>query len=192
MSGSKKPLPAKPKPAMEQKVDRALAALRLRKASHYEAWKLGDGWQGAPIYGDRLPGLDEIRRTGGVCSTAINIAFHVNDLTPPMVANFRGGTGAYSNLAERIGEPFKGAGTILRPGDIIGSPYTGAKLARQGHIAIVTTGGLPREAKLLQWDAFAGKKQPGLNEYRTVAATNRRLSRPSKWQYILRRERWLG
>lgn len=183
---------------VEVKVERAIAALRARRGSYYATWTKGEDWRGSPIWGDRLPTVEEAMRHGGVCSAALNIACHVNGFTPP--GQWKGGTGAWGVLAERIGERFGGAGTILRPGDIVGSPYRGAKLKYQGHVAIVTTPGLPREARVLQWDAFGGfagrwnqrKGRPGLNEDRTVAETNRRLARPSRWSYILRRERWLG
>lgn len=183
---------------LEKEVGRALAALRARMPSHYEPWGSGDGWKGVPIFGDRLPTIEESKRMGGVCSTALNIACHVNGITPP--GEWKGGTGAWGALAGKIGERFTGPGTILRPGDIVGSPYKSAKLSEQGHVAIVSTPGLPRQAKVIQWDAFGGlfgrwsqrKGRPGLNELRTVAQTNALLARPSKWTYIIRRERLFG
>lgn len=173
------------KDPVHKRAEKAIAALRDRTGAFYATWRSGQDWRGAPIWGDRLPTIAETKRLGGVCSSALNIACHVNGITPP--GEWRGGTGAWGALAEKIGEPFAGPGTQLRPGDIVGSPYKGAKLALQGHVVIVTVGGLPREARVIQWDLPLG-----LNERRTVAETNAMLSPPSKFSYIIRAKDWLG
>ncbi len=172
-------------------VDRGLSAIDTRLGSFYQPWRAGDGWQGTPIWGDRMPTAAQAKNGGVVCSTVANIYLHAHGVLPPAFGGFRGGTEAWGVWARSIGEAYTPNKT-LRPGDIVGSPYKGAALSVQGHIVVVLSEGRAARSLCYQADAFNGGGKPGLNKMRTVAGTDKLLSDASKFTYIIRGRKLLS
>lgn len=171
------PAPIKPTDPVAARVQKGIALVRTFIRAWYATWTEADGDTGSPIWSDRIPSRAEILKLGAVCSSVPNFFRLVNGLRPPIVAGFRGGTGAWGSIYGTGRFPYDPS-KVYPAGTLFGIPYSGSTLSQQGHVAVSTTAGKPSEVRVIQADSVAG-----LNEDRTVAGTINALG--ERWTYAV-------